>query len=170
MNTLFKRMIGASRLDAQTYEQVEADRKSTVGAIFVVVAASMAAAIGSGARDVATVISALALLLATWLVWVGLTYVIGTRLMPESQTHADVGEVVRTTGFSAAPGVLRILGVLPVVGLPISIAVTIWMLATFVVAIRQALDYSSSVRALAVCLLGWLIHGLLFFGFVQTAV
>jgi hypothetical protein len=43
------------------------------------------------------------------------------------------------------------------------------MLLTFVVAVRQALDYASSARALAVCLLGWLIHGVLFFAFVRTA-
>jgi hypothetical protein len=170
MKTLFKRMIGASRLDAQTYEQVEADRASTAGAVFVVVMASIAAAVGSGVRDFAGVISAVIVLLATWVVWVGLTYIIGTRLLPEPQTHADIGEMLRTTGFSASPGVLRILGLLPAIGLPIFIGITFWMLLTFVVAVRQALDYGSSGRALAVCLFGWLIHALLFFGFVFVAI
>jgi hypothetical protein len=163
-------MIRASRLDAETYEQVEADRASNAGAVAVVVVASIAAAVGSGARDPIGIISATAALLITWIFWVVLTYFIGTRLLPEAQTHADVGEVLRTTGFSASPGVLRILGALPAVGLPIFIGVTIWMLLTFVVAIRQALDYASSGRALAVCVLGWLLHGLLFFAFVMVAI
>jgi hypothetical protein len=170
MKTLFRRMLGASRLDAHTYEEVEADRGSTGGAFVIVIVASIAAAIGSGAKDFATVTSAVVLLLVTWFVWVGLTYIVGTRLLPEPQTHADLGEVLRTTGFSASPGILRILGVLPAVGMPIFIGITIWMLVSFIIAIRQALDYASSARAIAVCVLGWLIHGLLFFGFVFTAV
>jgi hypothetical protein len=65
---------------------------------------------------------------------------------------------------------LRILGILPAIGMPIFLGITVWMLVTFVVAIRQALDYASSGRALAVCFLGWLIHGVLFFGFVFVAI
>ena len=170
MKTLFKRMIGASRLDPATYEQVEADRSSTAGAILVVIISSVAAALGSGSRNVVSVVSAVILLLGAWVIWVGLTYFIGARLLPGPETHTNIGEVLRTTGFSASPGVLRILGLIPAVGLPIFIIVTVWMLFTFVVAIRQALDYASSARALAVCLLGWLIHGLLFFGFVLIAI
>jgi hypothetical protein len=77
-------------------------------------------------------------------------------------TRADLGEVLRTTGFSASPGVLRILGAIPGVGLRIFIIVTAWMLLTFVVAIRQAFDYESTRRELAECILGWIVHGLLF--------
>ncbi len=146
MKTLFRRMIAASRLDVQTYEQVEADRASNAGAVFIVVVASIAAAIGSGARDFAGVISGIIVLLLTWLVWVGLTYFIGTRLLPGPQTHADIGEVLRTTGFSASPGVLRIFGLLPAVGLPIFIGITVWMLITFVV---EDLDKGCPVSCVA---------------------
>jgi hypothetical protein len=170
MKTLIRRMLGASRLDAQTYEQVEADRTSTAGAVFVVVVASVAAGLGSGARDFISLTAATVVMLITWVLWVGLTYFIGTHLLPEPQTHSDLGEILRTTGFSASPGVLRILGLLPAVGLPIFLGITVWMLITFVIAIRQALDYASSMRALAVCVLGWLIHGLLFFAFVHVAI
>ena len=170
MKTLFNRMIGASRLDSATYEQVEADRRGTAGAVLVVILSSVAAAIGGGSRDVVSVVSAVVLLLCAWAIWVGLTYFIGACLLPGPETHADIGEVLRTTGFSASPGILRVLGFIPGIGYPIFMVVTVWMLLTFVVAIRQALDYSSSVRALAVCILGWLIHGLLFFGFVLVAI
>ena len=170
MQTLLKQMIGASRLDAQTYEQVEADRTSTAAALLVVILANIAAAIGAGARDLISLAGFTIVFLMTWALWVALTYIIGTRLLPEPQTHADIGEVVRTTGFSASPGMLRIFGLLPLVGAPIFLGVTVWMLFAFVVAVRQALDYGSSARALAVCVLGWLINGLLVFGFVRVAV
>jgi len=169
MKTLFKRMIGAARLDAHTYEEVEADRTSTGAAMFVVILASIAAAIGAGAGDWITVSALVIALLAIWMVWVGLTLLIGTALLPEPQTHADIGEVLRTTGFSAAPGIFRVLGVVPVIGWVLFLGVNLWMLFSFVVAIRQALDYGSARRALAVCILGWMIHGLLLFGFVRVA-
>jgi hypothetical protein len=170
MKTLFGQMIGAARLDAQTYEEVEANPAAIRGAIFIVLAASVAAAIGTGVRDLAGLISVTVFSVATWAVWVGLTYLIGTRLLPEPQTRSDLGEVFRTTGYSAAPGILRILCILPLVGLPIFLGVTVWMLFSFVVAIRQALDYAHTGRALAVCVLGWLIHGILFFAFVLSAI
>jgi hypothetical protein len=170
MKELFKRMVGAARFDADTYELVEHDRKSNLGAFVVVLLASIAAAVGSGAKEFVEISGVVILMFATWMVWVGLTYVIGTRLLPDTQTHADLGEVLRTTGFSASPGVLRVLGLIPALAVPVFVAITVWMLLTFVVAIRQALDYTSSARALAACLLGWLIHGIVFFGFVLIAV
>lgn len=170
MKTFLSRMIGAARLDSRTYEQVEADPASSVPAFFVVVSASVAAGVGSGITDPQGLISVTLVALVTWLTWVGLTYMIGTRLFPGPETDATLGQVLRTTGFSATPGILRILGILPAIGLPIFIGVTFWMLLTFVMAIRQALDYAGSGRALAVCFLGWLIHGLVFFAFVLTAI
>src|SRR3989442_8288080 len=169
MKNLIRRMIGAARLDAQTYEQVEADPASMTGALFTAVIASIAAAVGTGIRDFVGLASATFVLLITWVVWVGLTYVIGTRLLPESATHSDLGKVFRTTGFSASPGILRILALIPAIGLPVYIGVTFWMLLAFVVAIRHALDYTSFTRAFAVCFLGWLIYGVLFFGIVYVA-
>ena len=170
MNTLFPRMIRAARFDASTYEQVEADKSTTAGAVFIVIAASLAAALGSGARDMSSLLGVTMVLLMTWIVWVVLTYIIGTRLLPEPQTHADWGELLRTTGFSASPGVLRLLGLIPGLALPVFFATTVWMLLTFIVAVRQALDYASSARAFAVCILGWFIHAVLLFAFVKVAI
>jgi hypothetical protein len=169
MKNLLKRMIGAARLDAETYEQVEADPGSLYGAVFTAVVASIAAALGTGARDFTGVAGGTLAFLIIWMIWVGLTFVIGTRLLPEAATHADLGEVVRTTGFSASPGILRIFALLPSLALPVFIGVTFWMLLAFVIAIRQSMDYTSFPRAFAVCFLGWAIHGLLFFGFVIVA-
>ena len=84
-----------------------------------------------------------------------MTYWIGTRLLPEPQTEADVGQLLRTTGFSSAPGVVRVLGVVPGLTKVIFLIAGIWMLMTMVVAVRQALDYTGTARALGVCAIGW---------------
>ena len=62
---------------------------------------------------------------------------------------------MRTTGFASAPGVFRILGVIPGLAVPVLVIATVWMIAAMVVAVRQALDYRTTGRAVAVCLLGW---------------
>jgi len=170
MQSFPARMVGAARFHSGTYEEVEADHTANGQAVAVVVIASLAAAIGLGATDVRSLLGMLFFEIITWLLWVMVTLFIGTHLLPGSVTQADFGQVLRTTGFSASIGILRVFGIVPVVGGPVFVVVTILMLITFVIAIRQALDYASTGRAVAVCLLGWLIHGILFFGFVRSAV
>lgn len=170
MQSFIARVIGAARLNSESYEEVEADKSATGPAIAVVVVSSLAAAIGSGAVDPRSIAGMLVAAILSWLIWVFLTLFIGTQLLPGKETQADFGQVLRTTGFSASVGILRIFGALPVVGLPIFVLVTVWMLFTFVVAIRQALDYNSTMRAFAVCLLGWVIHAIVFFGFVRSVI
>src|SRR5207245_10565218 len=95
--------------------------------------------------------------LLAWAAWALLTFEIGGRLMPEPQTRVDVGELLRTIGFASAPGMLRVFGILPGVTIPAFVITAIWMLAAMVVAVRQALDYTSTGRAIAVCVIGWLL-------------
>jgi hypothetical protein len=138
-------------------------------AIGIVLLSTFAAAAGTGMREPAAIAGLVLISLASWIVWVLLTLLIGRQVLPSARTEVDFGQLLRTTGFSAAPGILRFLGVVPGIGWAIFLAATCWMLFTFAVAVRQALDYSSTGRAIAVCLLGWLIHGVLFFGFVLVA-
>ena len=170
MDGLLARMVGTAFFNAQSYEAVEADPRATLPAIAVVVMSSIAAAIGAGALGLRSIAGMLAAAILSWMIWVLLTLFIGTQILKRPETHTNFGEILRTTGFSASIGILRIFGILPVVGLPIFVIVEVWMLMTFVIAIRQALDYTSTGRALAVCLLGWLLHAIVFFGFVRIVV
>jgi len=170
MSTLANRLLGSAWLNADSYEEVEADTHANVQAIGIVVLSSIAAALGARTTSLGSMVSLVVVALTSWVIWVLLTLLIGTHLLPGKSTHADFGQLLRTTGFSAAPGILRVFGVIPVVGWAIFLGATVWMLFSFVVAVRQALDYTNTGSALAVCLLGWLIHGLLFFGFVMVAV
>jgi hypothetical protein len=158
VTTFVHRMLGAAALNRDIYEEVEADSRATGQAAAVVLLASVAGGIGLlGLADpnpqalVAGVIGAL----AGWMSWAMLTYVVGTHFLPEPQTRADVGELLRTIAFASSPGLLRVLGVIPVVGLPIYVIASIWMLLAMIVAVRQALDYRSLSRAVAVCVVGW---------------
>ena len=158
MSTFAERMIGAATLDVHTYEEVEADRTATTQAVGVVVLSSLAQGIagltqGGGIGFVAGAMGAL----LGWFIWAFLVYIIGTKVLPEPQTRSDLGELLRTTGFSASPGLLRVLGVIPLIGGLIVLAVSIWMLIAMIIAVRQALDYQSTGRAVGVCLIGWFV-------------
>lgn len=162
MNTLLNRMIRAARLDVQLYEEVEADRSSLGQAMTVVVLSSIAAGVGSvGTMGLGGILIGTLVALGSWYLWAYLTYFIGTKMLPEPQTSADLGELLRTTGFSSAPGLLRIFGIIPGAGGLVLLVASIWMLVAMVIAVRQALDYQGTLRAVGVCLIGWLIQSLL---------
>jgi Yip1 domain len=159
MASFVDRMVGAAKLEVAMYEEVEADRGATGQAMGVVLISSLATGIGLyGNWSLGRSIIGAAAALVSWFLWAFLTYLIGTKLLPEPQTSADVGELLRTTGFSSSPGVLRILGAVPAIGALISFIVSIWMLVAMVIAVRQALDYRSTARAVGVCLIGWVVY------------
>ena len=128
-------------------------------ATMVVVLASVAGGIGTaGIEGQPGLIIGLILNLIGWYVWAFFTYFIGTRLLPQPSTEADMGQLLRTLGFAAAPGLLRVVGFLPYIGAAVIVITAFWSLATMVVAVRQALDYDSTLRAVAVCLIGWIVQ------------
>ena len=169
MTSFTERMIGAAKLDVRIYEEVEADTGATGQAMGVVLLASLAGGIGTvglGTGSFGSVVIGAIAGLIGWVTWAFVTYIIGTRLLPESQTRADVGELMRTLGFAQSPAVLRILGGLSGVG-PLVLSLTqVWLLVTMVVAVRQALDYSSTWRAVGVCLVGWVLSTAIAIGLV----
>lgn len=158
MADLKDRMIRAAKLDVNLYEEVEADKQAMGQAMTVVILSSVAAGVGSiSTVGVSGIFWGTVAALAGWFIWAFLTYFIGTRLLPEPQTRADVGELLRTIGFSSSPGVLRVLGVVPVLWDLVFFVTAVWMLVAMVIAVRQALDYKSTGRAVGVCMLGWIV-------------
>ena len=156
-------MIRAAKLDVNLYEEVEADKQAMGQAMAVVVLSSLAAGIGSiGTTGIGGLLLGTVGALIGWFIWAFITYFVGTKILPEPQTKADYGELLRTIGFSSSPGVLRIFGVVPLLGTIIFVVCGIWMLVAMIIAVRQALDYKSTWRAVGVCFIGWLIQGVLF--------
>jgi hypothetical protein len=166
MSLFVDRMIRAAKLDVQLYEEVEADPSAMTQAMNVVVLAGVAAGIGSSKiMGVSGIIWGSVSALAGWFIWSYITYIVGTKLLPEPQTKANYGELLRTIGFSSSPGLIRVLGILPGLGGIVVVGSSIWMLAAMVIAVRQALDFRSTGRAIGVCLVGWIIQGLAVFLF-----
>jgi hypothetical protein len=159
--TFLERMVGAAKLDTRVYEEVEGDRTATPQALAVVVLASVAGGIGVGEGLRGLIFGTIAGLIG-WAIWAWLTYFIGTRWLPEPDTRADTGELLRTIGFATSPGILRVLGVVPFLSAIVFSVTAIWTLVAVVIAVRQALDYRSTGRAIGVCLIGWLIQVVLF--------
>ena len=159
MNQLLDGMIRAAKLDVNFYEKVEADKGSFGQAMAVVVLSSIAAGIGSvGQAGVVGILTGTIAALIGWYIWAYLTYFIGTKFLAEPQTKADYGELLRTIGFSSSPGVIRILGIIPGLNVIVNLVAGVWMLVAMVVAVRQALDYKSTGRAVGVCIIGWIIQ------------
>jgi hypothetical protein len=154
-----RRLAGALILDSSAYEDVEADRGATTHAVVTVLLSSLAAGVGlhafGGTYMSIAPLSVFALL--AWASWSLLTFEVGARLLPGARTHADVGELLRTLGFATSPGLLLFIAPLPGLAVPVFVMVSLWMLAAMVIAVRQALDYTSTVRAVSVCVVGWLL-------------
>ena len=160
-NSFIQRLIGAAACDIAIYEDVEADRGATVQAFVVVLLSSLAGGVGlrglTGGPVNILILSVVSLL--AWAAWALVTYSVGVHIVPEPQTRADVGQLLRTIGFASTPGMFRALGYITPVAMPVLAATQIWMLVTMVVAVRQALDYRSTARAIIVCLIGWVLAG-----------
>jgi hypothetical protein len=156
MASLTERMLGAAKLDVATYEEVEADTTATPQAMLVVVLANLAAGVGAWREvGVAGLLVTTLVSLIGWYAWAFVTYFVGTRFLPGPQTQADIGQLLRPIGFSATPGLIRVLGIVPGINWIVSLVAALWMLVAMVIAIRQALDYETTGRAVAVCLVGW---------------
>ena len=163
--SLVSRMIRAARLDVSLYEEVEKDVKAMDQAILVVIIASLCAGVGmaiggqmaGGLSGLAygLVVGAITALIG-WFIWSFITYFIGTRVFKGPKTSATYGELLRCIGFSASPGVIRILSFIPILGPVIMFVAMIWSLVAMVIAVRQALDFSTG-RAIVTCIVGFIV-------------
>ena len=152
---MLERMIRAARLDVDLYEMVEADSSYTKEAFFVVLLTAIATAIGSAlAYGSGGIISGLVSGILGWVIWSAITLWIGTNITRGPQTQSDMGEMLRTLGYAHAPGVLKILVFIPVLGPVLALVGSLWQLIAGIVAIRQALDFTTG-RAIGTVAIGW---------------
>ena len=152
------RMIGAAKLNVDTYEEVEADKSATGQALFVVLLVTVASVVGTLLLgDDVDVVRALVVGIirgvVSWALWALVTMLIGTTILKTEKTEADWGELARTTGFAQTPGILNVLVFVPAVGGLIVLAAFVWSIVAMLIGVRQALDYTSTWRAFFVVLL-----------------
>ena len=163
-HSMVERMVRVSRLDVHIFEEVEADTSATRQALSVVAFVALATGIASlGTTGLIGLFVGVVSAIVGWALWAWILHLIGTKIIPSHSTHADWGQLARTLGFAQSPGILRVLGLVPVVGNIIFAVASIWMLVAMVVAVRQALDYTSTWRAIAVVLIGFIPYLLLMY-------
>jgi hypothetical protein len=149
-----QRLIGAIKLDAGIYEEIEHDPTAMGQAVAVVVLAALATGIG-GMRSpgapglVADVIGGL----LGWLTSTAVIWLIGVRFM---KCTSDYAELLRTLGFASAPRLITVIGSIPIIGVLALFAGGIAGLVAYVIAVRQALDVTTG-RAILVCVLAYLV-------------
>ncbi len=152
------RIFRAIKIDVELYEEVEKDKSATLQAGVVVVLSSLAAGFGALQLGASNFLLAPIMSLISWYVWAYIIYFVGVKLFPESSTKSNHGELLRTIGFSSAPGIIRVFGVTPDLMTVTFIGSAFWMLACMVVGVRSALDYKSLWRAFGVVIVAWLIQ------------
>ncbi len=164
--SIFRRMFRAAQLQPALYEEVEADTSATGQALLVVVLVSVAAGFGSGIYVLTSgaggnfllgLMYGLAAAIVGWLVWALFAYVFGVSILKGPQTSSTWGELLRTMGFASSAGIFRIFVFLPVVGDIIAVVVSLWTLVATVIAVRQALDFSTW-RAIITAAIGWIAY------------
>jgi hypothetical protein len=155
MRTFAQRVTGAMRLDPAVYEEVEAHRGALPQALAVVLLASVAAGVGGpGELSTSGIAIRAVVALVSWVAWAAIVMQLGGGPLRTPETRVDMAQLLRTLGFAAAPGLIQVLGVIRPLAGPVQAIAWIWMFAAMVMAVRQALDFTRTERALLVCLAG----------------
>ena len=166
--TLIGRMIRAARLDPRLYAEVEADETSIGQAASVVLLAAFAGGINLPGAPFAILFAGLLAALAGWLLFAYVIYLIGAKLLPEPGTKANFGALLRAMGFANAPGVVKLLGIVPELRMLVFFVAMVWVLVATVTAVRHALSYTSPWRAIGVCAIPLLASQLLIFALASS--
>jgi hypothetical protein len=156
MTSFGMRMLRAAWLHADTYEEIEADRSSIWQALVVVFGACTAIGVARYVQDSGAGITANPLVLRVtlsvleplilWFAGSAFVYMVGATFFRGPDTETDFAEVLRTTGFAFTPAFLHILAIIPpsVFGRGVDLVARAWVFIAFVVAIRQALDFTTA--------------------------
>jgi hypothetical protein len=162
---LMNRIMGVFRLDAATFEEIEADQNATGQAALVVLIVALIGAIGSiigsliGGTSVALpALSAVVSVFVGWIVWSFVTWLVGTTIFGGK---ADIPEMLRVIGFAYAP---QVLSIIPCIGWLIGL---IWSLIAGFIAVRQGLDLDNT-KALLTIVVGFIAY--LIVGFLLSLI
>jgi hypothetical protein len=165
MSSFQNRVIGALRLQAATFEEVEHDAAATSQAAIIIIASGISSAIpglmylsliGFGGAAFGFV-AGIVMRIIGWVVGSYVLLLVGTKLMPGKNTEADLGQLLRCTGFAAAPLLGGIILIIPFLGWLIYFLLCLLAIAATVVAVKAALDYDDIVKAIIVTVIAWVI-------------
>ena len=161
--TFGDRVVGALKLDARAFEDVEQDPGAMGQAVGIIALAALAGSLGHIWRlGIGSMIVAVIAALVGYVLWAVVVWAVGTKLMPDPATKADFAETFRTIGFAAAPGLLGVVTIIPFLGWMLMLLLTpiiwLWSMAAMVVAVKQVLDYTETFKAVIVVLIGFAVY------------
>jgi hypothetical protein len=161
--TFGQRVVGALKLDANTFEDIERDTTAMGQAVGIIALAAVAGNLGQIWRlGFGSMLIGVCSSLVGYVLWAVVVWLAGTKLMPDPATKADFPETFRTIAFAASPGLLGVVTIVPFLGWLLMLLLTpiilIWSLAAMVVAVRQVLDYSDTFKAVVVVLIGFVVY------------
>lgn len=164
---MIQRMVGAALFNAETYEEIEADPGAIGQAILVVLLVTVCGAVGgiisgllgdaSALKVVLGLVAGIVFGIVRWAIWVSVLSLVGGMMLRTGSTHTSWAEIGRVVGFAYTPGVLSIFSFIPFIGWLFPLVAWVWTLAAVTIAVRQALDFESTGRAIAVVLLAAVI-------------
>lgn len=160
-----------------TFEEIEADTNATGQAAIIVVLLALLAAVGAyfaanvgndvltslegiGGADIpaglftsaqtspaGAAVGALVQALFSWLILAATTFFVGTNLFGGK---ADLGQMLRVTGFAQTPRFLSVAAFVPCLGAILGFVGWVWMLVATFIGIRQGLDLDNGKAALTI--------------------
>ena len=157
------RIYRSVKIEPEVFDEVQKDKKATTAAGVVVVLSSLAAGIGASQLGAVNFFLAPSLSLVSWFVWAYIVYFVGVKLFPDLKTKTTHTALLRSIGFSSAPGIIRVLGFNEDLMTVTFIGSAFWMLACMVVAVKSALDYESMWKAFGVVIVAWLFQAFFLF-------
>lgn len=159
MASFGERVVGAMSLKASTFQEIEHDTTAMGQTVGVIVLAAVSTGLGNVYYGgVSGILSGIIMSLIGYAVWALVVWLVGTKVMADPATKADFPETFRTIGFAAAPGVLGIVTIIPVLGWVLLFVLWLWQIAAMVIAVREVLDYTDTIKAVIVVVIGWLIQ------------
>lgn len=159
MASFGERVVGAMSLKASTFQEIEHDTTAMGQTVGVIVLAAVSTGLGNVYYGgVSGILSGIIMSLIGYAVWALVVWLVGTKVMADPATKADFPETFRTIGFAAAPGVLGIVTIIPILGWVLLFVLWLWQIAAMVIAVREVLDYTDTIKAVIVVVIGWLIQ------------
>ena len=167
--TYFQKLYKAITLDVAFYEMVESDKSLTNQALMTVILVSIVeGSIFIGSLNPIILAQGALGSVVSWIIWSMFVVFVGTKILPEPHTSSNTGELLRVLGFASAPGLLYALKIFPFMIDLVQVVIPFLKIAAFTVAVRQALDFQSTVRAVGVSIVAMILMFIsltLFIGF-----
>lgn len=157
MKALINRMFRAIKLDRQLFEEIVSDPSVQGQSVWAVAIFAMATAFGSFTMIGGTAVNiGLITTMIAWYVWAFSLFYIGTRFLGEHAAHANRKTIMRVVAFGCAPGIFRLLGIIPKTATIVLIITSLWILATVIIGLKSVFSEAHSAKIAIITVVTWI--------------